>query len=222
MENKSKEDKVSSTAKFFAQHSKRMQIGICALFFLSCLLFLFVLEAKLAEQQSRLEFAYKEFYLRPFHYKLDPFSYVELKNGVPITEPEPPNPKYTFSYDELLLNRFIDYFFWLNGMTDEGDATTDPDRIGLTMQALGSHIRNRIYYQLEHNDLRINPILLTDPAIPEGNNLIFKQSPRRVYKQEGVYTTQIQNQKTLRNLINSCGMSYLIAVTLCWKSPFTS
>jgi cell division protein FtsB len=63
------------------QHSKRMQMALVLLFFVSCFTFLFVLENRLAEQQKQLEFAYKEFYLRPFHYKLDPFSYVELKNG---------------------------------------------------------------------------------------------------------------------------------------------
>lgn len=52
------------------QHSKRMQLALVLLFFVSCFTFLFVLEARLAEQQRQLEFAYKEFYLRPFHYKL--------------------------------------------------------------------------------------------------------------------------------------------------------
>lgn len=161
--------RVSTSSKFFAQHSKKMQLGICVLFFLSCLAFLFVLETKLAAQQRQLEFAYKEFYLRPFHYKLDPFSYVELNHGVPITEPEPPNPHFMFSFEELLLNRFIDYYFWTQGPSEETDVTTDINRIDLTIQAFGSHLRNRIYYQLEHDELKVNPILLTDPAIPESN-----------------------------------------------------
>lgn len=52
------------------KHSKRMQMALVGLFFVSCFTFLFVLENRLAEQQKQLEFAYKEFYLRPFHYKL--------------------------------------------------------------------------------------------------------------------------------------------------------
>lgn len=156
----------ASTVSCFAQHSHRMQMFMCVLFFTSCFAFLFVLESKLTQQQKALEFAYKEFYLRPFHYKLDPFSYVELKNGAPITEPEPPNPHFMFSFEELLLNRFLDYYLWAQGPTDETDVTTDPDRLPLTIQAFGSHIRNRLYYQLERDELKINPILLTDPALP--------------------------------------------------------
>lgn len=156
----------ASTVSCFAQHSHRMQMFMCVLFFTSCFAFLFVLESKLTQQQKALEFAYKEFYLRPFHYKLDPFSYVELKNGAPITEPEPPNPHFMFSFEELLLNRFLDYYLWAQGPTDETDVTTDPDRLPLTIQAFGSHLRNRLYYQLERDELKINPILLTDPALP--------------------------------------------------------
>ena len=48
------------------KHSKRMQMALVLLFFVSCFTFLFVLEARLAEQQKQLEFAYKEFYLRLF------------------------------------------------------------------------------------------------------------------------------------------------------------
>ena len=40
--------KVSSTS--FTQHSKRMQMAMCALFFSSCFMFLFILETKLTEQ----------------------------------------------------------------------------------------------------------------------------------------------------------------------------
>lgn len=161
----------STPVSCFAQHSQRVQMLLCTLFFVSCFAFLFVLESKLAEQQRELAFAYKEFYLRPFHYKLDPFSYVELKNGAPITEPEPPNPYFMFSFEELLLNRFLDYYLWAQGPTDETDVTTDPERLPLTMQAFGSHLRNRLYYQLERDELKINPILLTDPALPTDSNI---------------------------------------------------
>lgn len=66
----------------------------------------------------------------------------------------------------MLLNRFLDYYFWSQGDTDETDATTDPERFPLTIQAFGAHLRNRLYYQLERDELKINPILLTDPALP--------------------------------------------------------
>ena len=33
------------------------------------------------------------------------------------------------------------------------------------MIALGAHLRNRINYRLENRALKINPILLTDPAL---------------------------------------------------------
>ena len=39
------------------------------------------------------------------------------------------------------------------------------------MQAFGSHLRNRLYYQLERDELKINPILLTDPALPTDSNI---------------------------------------------------
>lgn len=170
--NKSSKEMSASISRFFVQHSKRVQLAMCGLFFSSCFAFLFVLEARLSEQQRELEFNYKEFYLRPFHYKLDPFSYVELKNGAPITEPEPPNPHFIFSFEELLLNRFLDYYIWTTSDTDETDVTTDWDRMPLTIQAFGAHLRNRIYYQLEHDDLQINPIILTDPALPEKSSNI--------------------------------------------------
>lgn len=159
-------EKQSQSKPLFFQHSRRMQYTVVLLFFTCCFVFLFILEARLANQQKQLEFAYKEFYLRPFHYKLDPFSYVELKNGVPITEPEPPNPHFMLSFEEQLLNRFIDYFLWIQGPTEEADVTTDPERMPLTIQAFGGHVRNRIYYRLERDELRINPILLTDFALP--------------------------------------------------------
>lgn len=153
---------------FLTKHSTRMQVFICVLSFLSCLVLLFAIEAKLTNQQRQLEFAYREFYLRPFHYKLDPFSYVELEKGMPITQPEPPNPHFIFSFEELLLNRFIDYFMWTQGPSDETDQTFDADKIDVTIKSLGAHIRNRLYYQLDHDQLDINPILLTDPALPKG------------------------------------------------------
>ena len=60
------------------KHSKRMQMALVVLFFVSCFTFLFVLENRLAEQQRQLEFAYKEFYLRPFHYKLVCYLYLAI------------------------------------------------------------------------------------------------------------------------------------------------
>ena len=155
----------ASTGPF--QHSKRTQFGLIVLFFSSCFLFLFMLESRLTDEQEKLAFDYKEFYLRPFHYKLDPFSYVELKNGVPITEPEPPNPHYPLSFEELLVNRFVDYLFWTRGPTDEADVTVHPSRINMTSEAFGGHLRNRIYYRLERDELHLNPILLTDFKQPE-------------------------------------------------------
>jgi len=91
---------------------------------------------------------------------------VELKNGIPITDPEPPNPHFFLSFEELLLNRFVDYYIWSTGPTDEADVTTEPDRMPLTMKAFGAHVRNRIYYRLDRDELRINPVLLTQPELP--------------------------------------------------------
>ena len=65
------------------QHSKRKQIIIILLFFFGYFLFLFFLETWLSQRwRISNEFAYEEFYSKPFHYKLDPFSYVETKNGI--------------------------------------------------------------------------------------------------------------------------------------------
>ena len=64
------------------QHSKRKQIMVILLFFLCYFLLLFLLETWLSYRwHLSNEFAYEEFYSKPFHYKLDPFSYVETKNG---------------------------------------------------------------------------------------------------------------------------------------------
>ena len=78
----------------------------------------------------------------------------------------------------MLLNRFLDYYFWSQGDTDETDATTDPERFPLTIQAFGAHLRNRLYYQLERDELKINPILLTDPALPneKGNRTVASKT----------------------------------------------
>ena len=133
----------------------------------SCFLFLFVLESKLTERHKELSFDYREYYLRPFHYKLDPFTYVELKNGIPLEEPEPPNPHFIFSFEEMLYNRFVDYYFWTKGPTEEADITMLDDRISTTIEAASAHLRNRLYYRLEKEEDLLNPILLTDPKLPE-------------------------------------------------------
>lgn len=98
---------------------------------------------------------------------------MELKNGIPITEPEPPNPHFFLSFEELLLNRFVDYYIWSTGPTDEADVTTEPDRMPLTMKAFGAHVRNRIYYRLDRDELRINPVLLTQPELPNSSTYNF-------------------------------------------------
>jgi len=148
-------------------HSKRIQVFMILAFLGSCFLFLFVLESKLTERHKELSFDYREYYLRPFHYKLDPFTYVELKNGIPLEEPEPPNPHFIFSFEEMLYNRFVDYYFWTKGPTEEADITMLDDRISTTIEAASAHLRNRLYYRLEKEEDLLNPILLTDPKLPE-------------------------------------------------------
>jgi len=86
--------------------------------------------------------------------------------GIPIDEIEPPNPYFTFSFEESLLTRFLDYYIWRQSGINEGDVTTNPDRLPLTMISFGTHLRNRLYYRMERKELEINPILLSNPALP--------------------------------------------------------
>ena len=161
------EKKSDRTRVYMHPHSKRIQVFMIFAFLGSCFLFLFVLESKLTERYKELSFDYKEYYLRPFHYKLDPFTYIELKYGMPLEEPEPPNPHFIFSFEEMLYNRFIDYYFWTKGPTQEADVTMLYDNITLTIKAVSAHLLTRLYYRLEKEEDLLNPILLTDPRLPE-------------------------------------------------------
>ena len=55
----------------YYQHSKRKQFAVIFVFFVGYLSLLFLLETWLSQRwQQTNEFAYKEFYSKPFHYKL--------------------------------------------------------------------------------------------------------------------------------------------------------
>ena len=157
------------------RQSKRAQLTVLGVFFVTCFSILFYLEGKMEKFEKELEFGYREFYQRPFHYMLDPFTYVGLKDGIPITELEPPNPNYKLSYEELLVTRFIDYYVWTLGGSSEIDSTFTRPRIDQTIEAFDGYVRNRLYYRLGREELDINPILLKDPALPPntGNFLVF-------------------------------------------------
>ena len=90
--------------------------------------------------------------------------------GVPIDETEPPNPNFIFSFEESLLTRFLDYYIWRQSGTNEADVTTNPDRLPQTMVSFGAHLRNRLHYRMEKNELDINPILLSNPTLPPSQN----------------------------------------------------
>jgi hypothetical protein len=157
------------------RQSKRAQLTVLGVFFVTCFSILFYLEGKMEKFEKELEFGYREFYQRPFHYMLDPFTYVGLKDGIPVTELEPPNPNYKLSYEELLVTRFIDYYVWSLGGSSEIDSTFTRPRIDQTIEAFDGYVRNRLYYRLGREELDINPILLKDPAMPPntGNFLVF-------------------------------------------------
>jgi len=148
------------------RQSKRAQLTVLGVFFVTCFSILFYLEGKMEKFEKELEFGYREFYQRPFHYMLDPFTYVGLKDGIPVTELEPPNPNYKLSYEELLVTRFIDYYVWTLGGSSEIDSTFTRPRIDQTIEAFDGYVRNRLYYRLGREELDINPILLKDPALP--------------------------------------------------------
>lgn len=91
---------------------------------------------------------------------------ISLFSGVPIDETEPPNLFFIFSFEESLLTRFLDYYIWRQSGTNEADVTTNPDRLPQTIISFGAHLRNRLYYRMEKNELDINPILLGNPVLP--------------------------------------------------------
>lgn len=214
-----------ASSRPLVQHSVRIQVTVVLLFFAFFSLFLFLLEWKLTEDRRKLEFDYKEFYLRPFHYKLDPFSYVELRNGVPITEPEPPNPYFSLSFEELLLNRFVDYLFWTRGPTDEADVTVAQDRLPLTIQAFAGHLRNRIYYRKEHGDLTdLDPLLVNSTEQPntELEGMFGFINSKKIQLKCFMLKRRWKVVIPVRKSTSWCGPRSPTARILCWKRLFMS
>lgn len=193
------------------KHSKRLQWASLFVFFAICFGVLFYLEGKMEHYEKELKFGYRDFYQKPFHYMLDPFTYVGLKDGVPIVELQPPNPHFVYSYEELLVTRFIDYFIWARNGGDEVDTTFYPERFDQTVDSFAGYIRHRLYYRLDRNQLFMNPIILTDPKIPPGTDLkqVEAQEPNKLVWNVVPYCNDPVLEESLHELGNVHGFLYV-------------
>ena len=142
-----------------ARKTKRFQWMLLGLVISALFIGIFLLDSHLDQNSILVGFNIREHYGKPFPYLLDPFTYVGLKGGSPIVELTPPDPNYTYSFEEVLVTRFIDYYIWEQSGSKEIDNTFKPSKLNLTINGLVGHLRNRINYRVDHGELGINSIM---------------------------------------------------------------
>ena len=163
------------------------------------------------ERKLKFNHMYKDFYQMPFHHVLDPFTFVGLKDGLPITELKPPNPHFMFSYEELLVTRFIDYYIWARNGGEEVDVVFWPDQLDNTLFRFIGWIQHRLHYRLDNRQLFVNPIILTDPKIPPGADLkqVEAQEPNKLVWNVVPYCNDPVLEESLHELGNVHGFLYV-------------
>jgi len=160
-----------------ARKTKRFQWMLLGLVISALFIGIFLLDSHLDQNSILVGFNIREHYGKPFPYLLDPFTYVGLKGGSPIVELTPPDPNYTYSFEEVLVTRFIDYYIWEQSGSKEIDNTFKPSKLNLTINGLVGHLRNRINYRVDHGELGINSIMRNGEEDRGVNTLVWNVIP---------------------------------------------